>query len=163
MNILWRAPDTRVDPNRQIWAIEQLHRLGGVIYFPETSNFRPCGVGKNLVVHSHVWVGDKVILADGMKIQAFCFIPNGVTFEPGVFLGPRVTFTNDLLPPHDVFKETIVKEGAAIGAGAVIVCGVTIGKNALVGAGAVVTKDVPAGATVVGNPARILTKREAAE
>lgn len=146
-------------------ALGQLYLKGGKIYYPETSNFRPKSVGKNLVVHSHVWVGDEVELADDMKIQAFCFIPNGVKFERGVFLGPRVTFTNDHSPPYNEFRPTLVKEGAAIGAGAVIVCGVTIGKGAFVGAGAVVTRDVPDGATVVGNPARILPnkQREAAE
>lgn len=149
----------------QALALGQLYRQGGKIYYPETSNFRPAKVGKNLVIHSHVWVGDQVELADDMKIQAFCFIPNGVKFERGVFLGPRVTFTNDHAPPHDDFRPTLVKEGASIGAGAVIVCGVTIGKGALVGAGAVVTKDVPDGMTVVGNPARILPRKikEAAE
>jgi acetyltransferase-like isoleucine patch superfamily enzyme len=49
-----------------------------------------------------------------------------------------------------------VKKGASIGAGAVIVCGVTIGENAMVGAGAVVTKDIPDNVTVVGNPAKTI-------
>lgn len=157
---MWRAPETGVKDNLH-WAVEELHRKGGTIYFPETSNFRPKAVGRDVVVHSHVWVGDKVELADNMKIQAFCFIPNGVTFERGVFLGPRVTFTNDYNPPYDVFKETLIKEYAAIGAGAVIVCGVTIGRRSLVGAGAVVIKDVPDYAVVVGNPARIIRHTKA--
>lgn len=149
----------------QQMAIGSLLTQGGKIYYPETSNFRPKKVGKNIIVHSHVWVGDEVELADNMKIQAYCFIPNGVAFESGVFLGPRVTFTNDLYPPHDEFRPTLVKEDAAIGAGAIILCGVTIGRSALVGAGAVVTKDVPDWAIVAGNPARILPnkRREAAE
>lgn len=137
----------------------QLLQKGGKAYHLELSNFQPRSVGKNITVHSHIWVGDQVDLADDMKIQAFCFIPNGVKFERGVFLGPRTTFTNDLDPPNNVFGETLVKEGAAIGAGAVIVCGVTIGKFALIGAGAVVTKNVPDGEVWVGNPARFLKKR----
>ncbi len=143
-------------PRTQDEAIGQLLRLGGKIYYPEHSNFRPKFVGKNVVVHSHVWVGDDVELADDMKIQAFVFVPNGVSFERGVFLGPRVCFTNDRNPPYDEFLRTHVREYAAIGAGAVIVCGVTIGRKALVGAGAVVTKDVPDYAVVVGNPARVI-------
>lgn len=137
-------------------AVLEVVRGGGRIYLPETSNFQPAKVGLCLVIHSHVWVGDEVELADDMKIQAFAFIPNGVHFERGVFLGPRATFTNDLSPPRDIFKPTFVQEYAAIGAGAIILPGITIGRHALVGAGAVVTKDVPPHAVVVGNPARIV-------
>jgi acetyltransferase-like isoleucine patch superfamily enzyme len=49
---------------------------------------------------------------------------------------------------------TVIKKGASIGAGVVVVCGVTIGEGAMVGAGAVVTKDVAPHTLVVGNPAR---------
>lgn len=140
----------------QAEAVNQLHLSGGKIYLQHTSNFRPQFVGRNVTVHSHVWVGNDVIIADDMKIQAFAFIPNGVYFQRGVFVGPRVTFTNDMNPPHNEFMRTHVKEYAAIGAGAVICPGVTIGRKALVGAGSVVTKDVPDYAVVVGNPARIL-------
>lgn len=139
-------------------AVSLLRLKEGTIYLPETSNFQPKNVGMRVKVHSHVWVGDEVELADDMKIQAFVFVPNGVKFERGVFLGPRVTFTNDHTPPHGNFRATLVREGAAIGAGAVILPGVTIGRKALVGAGAVVTKDVPDGAVVVGNPARVVQK-----
>lgn len=137
-------------------AIAELVANGGKIYFPEHSNFRPRAVGHNVIVHSHVWIGDEIALADEMKVQAFAFIPNGVRFERSVFVGPRVTFTNDLNPPLGQFRPTIVQEGAAIGAGAVILCGVTIGRYALVGAGAVVVRDVPECAVVVGNPARVI-------
>jgi len=84
-----------------------------------------------------------------------------VTIEDEVFVGPRATFTNDLHPRavgEWSITPTLVKKGASIGAGAVIVCGVTIGEGAMVGAGAVVTKNVPPGATVVGNPARRVEK-----
>lgn len=147
----------------QVTAVGQVLAQGGKVYYPELSNFRPKKVGKNIIVHSHVWVGEDVELADDMKIQAFVFIPNGVSFERGVFLGPRATFTNDVAPPRDVFLKTHVKEEASIGAGAVIVCGVTIGRRALVGAGAVVVKDVPDNAIVVGNPARVLRILEDSE
>lgn len=140
-------------------ALGQLLQKGGKAYHLELSNFQPRSVGHRITVHSHIWVGDQVDLADDMKIQAFCFIPNGVKFERAVFLGPRVTFTNDVNPPHNAFKETLVKEYAAIGGGAIIVAGVTVGRHALVGAGAVVTKDIPDGEVWVGNPARFLKRR----
>jgi UDP-2-acetamido-3-amino-2,3-dideoxy-glucuronate N-acetyltransferase len=89
-----------------------------------------------------------------------------VTLEDGVFVGPHVCFTNDLAPraitPDGKLKTaddweitpTLVKYGASIGAGSVIVCSVTIGEFALIGAGSVVTRDVPPHAFVFGNPAR---------
>lgn len=147
--------------SKQEYAVELLRLKDGVIYLPETSNFQPKSVGMRLKVHSHVWVGDEVELTDDMKIQAFAFIPNGVKFGAGVFVGPRVTFTNDRNPPHNEFLRTIVGEHVAIGAGAVILPGVSIGKHALIGAGAVVTKDVPENSVVVGNPARIIQRRKA--
>ena len=86
--------------------------------------------------------------------------------ESGAFIGPHVCFTNDLYPravddngellTGDDWEivRTIVKKGAAIGANATIICGVTVGEGAMVGAGSVVTKDVPPRRLVRGNPAR---------
>ena len=124
------------------------------LYHPHLSNIGKGIKGKDVTVHSHVWIGDKVEVPDGCKIQAFAFIPNGVILNENVFIGPGVVFTNDKFPPNDEFKETIVKAGAAIGANATIICGVTIGRGAVVGAGSVVTKDVPDFTTVYGNPAK---------
>lgn len=154
------SPMFKTGLDRQLWAVEELRRKNGAIYYPELSNFRPKAVGERCTVHSHVWVGDDVALANDMKIQAFAFIPNGVVFEGGVFVGPRVTFCNDKVPPHNDFKPTLVKKGAAIGAGAVILPGITIGEWALIGAGSVVVHDVPDGEVWVGNPARLLKKSQ---
>jgi UDP-2-acetamido-3-amino-2,3-dideoxy-glucuronate N-acetyltransferase len=74
------------------------------------------------------------------------FVHERALVETDVFVGPQATFTNDLMPrsrqPFEL-SETMVQRGASIGAGAVILAGVTIGERAMVGAGAVVTKDVP--------------------
>ena len=74
-----------------------------------------------------------------------------------MFVGPQATFTNDMMPrsrqPFEL-RYTTVRRGASIGAGAVILPGITVGEGAMVGAGAVVTKDVPPSTIVVGNPAR---------
>jgi len=77
-----------------------------------------------------------------------------------VFLGPHMTFTNDMFPrafngDFKVYK-TNVKKGASIGAHATIICGITIGEYSMIGAGSVVTKDVPDHALVVGNPGKII-------
>ena len=126
---------------------------GTKIWHPELSNIGNCIIGANCIIHSHVWIGDGVVIGSNVRIQAFCYIPGGVTIEDDVFLGPRVTMTNDRYPPSPNLEKTLVKKGASIGAGAVILPGITIGENAIIGAGAVVTKDVPDGVTVYGNPA----------
>jgi UDP-2-acetamido-3-amino-2,3-dideoxy-glucuronate N-acetyltransferase len=120
-----------------------------------------CNIGKGVYVESHVRIGSRV------KIQNHTSIFEGVTLEDGVFIGPHVCFTNDMFPraitPDGRLKSaddwevtpTVVRYGASIGAGAVIICGVTIGTFALIGAGSVVTKDVPAHALAFGNPARL--------
>ena len=74
----------------------------------------------------------------------------------------NVSFTNDRYPraknPNWVLERTTIKQGASIGAGCTLLCGITIGENAMIGAGSVVTKDVPAGELWVGNPARFLRR-----
>lgn len=121
---------------------------------PELSNFGECSIGDDCVVHSHVWIGDKVVIGNSCKIQAFSFLPTGVYLGNNVFIGPRVTFTNDKRPPSGEWTMTIVSDNVSIGAGAIILPGVILGKGCKIGAGAVVTKSVPAGETWVGNPAK---------
>jgi len=118
-------------------------------------------LGKGAYVDFDVRIGDNV------KIQNRASIYHGVTLENGVFVGPHVVFTNDKLPrainPDGSLKSEddwelgriLVEEGASIGAGAIIVTDVTVGRFAMVGAGAVVTKDVPDYGLVYGNPARL--------
>lgn len=128
---------------------------------PEHSNNRAKSIGEGTVVHSHVWIGDDVTIGKNCKIQAFAFIPNGVTIQDNVFIGPAVTFTNDKNPstnPDWEQSNTIVEDGANIGANATILPGITLGAGCTIGAGSVVTKSVPPGETWVGNPAKKLTK-----
>lgn len=134
--------------------VKRIIQSGGVVYFPELSNIQSMNVGEHARIHSHVWIGDKVRIGHTVSIQAFAFIPNGVTIHDGVFIGPHVCFTNDPHPPSIQWKETIVESRVSIGANATILPGVRLGEGCKIGAGAVVTKDVPAGETWVGNPAR---------
>lgn len=123
-------------------------------------------IGKSCKLHRNVYVGKNVKIGNNVKIQNNNSIYPGVTLCDGVFVGTNVSFVNDRYPrairksdgkPVDAsdwkLEPTVVKEGASIGSGAVILCGVTIGEWAMVGCGAVVTKDVPPFTTVVGNPA----------
>jgi UDP-2-acetamido-3-amino-2,3-dideoxy-glucuronate N-acetyltransferase len=134
-------------------------RIGEDTIIRDFVNLYGCRIGNHCRIAAFVEIQRDVIIGDRCKIEAFAFIPSGVTIEDEVFVGPHATFTNDLHPRAVGDWEivpTVVKKGASIGAGAVIVCGVTIGEGATVGAGAVVTKDVPPGVTVVGNPARLV-------
>lgn len=128
-----------------------------MIWHPELSNIQS-EIPQSCTVHSHVWIGQDVPIGGGCKIQAFTFIPTGVSIGNNVFIGPRVTFTNDKYPPGE-WSKTIVEDFVSIGAGAIILPGITLGRGCMIGAGAVVTKSVPAGEVWVGNPARKLKSR----
>lgn len=119
-------------------------------------------IGKDAYIDAGVHVGARC------KIQNGVYLYHGVTVEDGVFLGPRATTTNDLTP-RAIFSDgrmrgssdfrvtkTRLCQGAAIGAGAILICGITVGKFAMVAAGAVVTKDVPPYGLMRGNPARLV-------
>jgi UDP-2-acetamido-3-amino-2,3-dideoxy-glucuronate N-acetyltransferase len=120
-------------------------------------------IGKKCTLGQNVNVANNVLIGDFVKIQNNVSVYEGVTLEDYVFCGPSMVFTNILLPKckypqrgAEFYTNTLVKEGASIGANATIVCGTTIGKHCLIGAGAVITKDVPDYALVVGNPGRII-------
>ncbi len=129
-----------------------------MIYKPALSNIG-IPIDDSCTIHSHVWIGEDVLMGKNVKIQAFAFIPNGVVIEDDVFIGPHVCFTNDpkmdIVPRGDFHPTaTLVKKGTRIGANASIRAGVTIGERAIIGMGAVVLNDVGDGETWFGNPAR---------
>ena len=117
-------------------------------------------IGDGSVVGSCCWVGRKCKIGAGVRLNHGCFIPHGTVLEDSVFLGPSVVLTDDRWPRAGNVGYTaeppVVREGASIGAGAVILPGVEIGRGAMIGAGAVVTRNVAAGETVCGQPARLL-------
>lgn len=115
---------------------------------------RDCNVCAHTLIESDVTIGDRVTIKSGV------FLWDGSRIGNDVFIGPNATFTNDKQPRSKVypklFPETVIEDGASIGANATILPGIRIGKNAMVGAGSVVTRDVPESALVVGNPARFV-------
>ncbi|NIN68719.1 MAG: N-acetyltransferase [Anaerolineae bacterium] len=125
-------------------------------------------VGANCIVGKGVYIDFDVIVGDNVKIQNGASIYHGVTLEEGVFVGPGACLTNDKYPrsitPAGKLKRDedwevdpiTVKYGASVGARAVILPGVMVGRFAMIGAGAVVTKDVPDHGLVQGNPARLV-------
>ena len=112
-----------------------------------------CSLGQN------VFVGNQVVIGNNCKIQNNVSVYDNVTLEDDVFCGPSMVFTNVYNPRSAVsrkneYRDTLVGQGATLGANCTIVCGVTIGRYAFIGAGAVVNKDVPDYALMVGVPAR---------
>lgn len=118
------------------------------------------GAGCNICDHTYIEGG--AVLGDRVTIKSGVYVWDGVSIEDDVFVGPQATFTNDRFPRSGqpfTLERTRICRGASVGAGAVILPGVTVGERAMVGAGAVVIDDVPAGCTVVGNPARVVRRR----
>ncbi len=146
-------------------------KLGKGVRIYGFTNLYGCESGDDVKIGTLVEIQKGAKIGNRCKISSHTFICEGVTLEDGVFIGHGVTFTNDLYPratnPDGSMQtdadwtcgKTLVKRNAAIGSGATLLCGITIGERATVGAGSVVTKDVPAGAVVAGNPARIMEPR----
>lgn len=146
------SPEARIGPGTRIWHQAQV-REGASIG-------ADCTLGKGVYIDRGVRVGDRV------KIENGAHLFHGCAVEDGVFIGPNAVLANDKYPraitPAGALKsdadwtegKVLVKYGASIGAGAVVLPDVTIGRWAMVGAGAVVVEDVPDHAVVAGNPAQ---------
>src|ERR1700751_2917927 len=131
-------------------------KLGRDVRIHGFVNLYGCEIGDETRIGTFVEVQKGAKIGARCKISSHTFICEGVTIESGVFVGHGVTFINDRYPravngggqlkteaDWDCQK-TVVKRGAAIGSGATLLGGITVGENAMVGAGSVVTKDVPA-------------------
>lgn len=149
------APDVKLGQNVTIYGFVNLYG---------------CHIGDDTKIGTFVEIQKGASIGQNCKISSHTFICEGVTVEDGVFIGHHVVFVNDKYPraltpdgrlqtDEDwTIKSTLVRSGASIGSGAIVLCGITIGEKAIVGAGSVVTKDVPPNVIVAGNPARILKR-----
>ena len=144
---------TNIGADTTIWALSHIMR-----------NVR---IGNNCNIGDHCFLESGVIVGNNVTIKNGNMLFEGVRLEDGVFVGPHVFFTNDLYPrsprlsqarkrysQKEWMEPTLIKHGASLGAGAVILAGITIGKFAMVGAGAIVTRNIQPYSLVVGNPAR---------
>jgi UDP-2-acetamido-3-amino-2,3-dideoxy-glucuronate N-acetyltransferase len=123
-------------------------------------------IGRGCIIGRGAYVGPGVVLGDNVKLQNYALVYEPARLEDAVFIGPSAVLTNDTYPrsvgvsgqmkrPADWHAEgVVVREGASVGARAVILAGVEVGRWALVAAGAVVTRDIPDFGLVAGCPAR---------
>lgn len=121
-------------------------------------------IGNNCNINAFCFIENEVVLGNNVTIKSGVYLWDGIKIDDNVFIGPNVTFTNDKYPrskqyPSN-FDKIIIKKGASVGAGSIILGGVTIGENALIGAGSVVTKNIPENELWVGNPAKFIRKVE---
>lgn len=121
-------------------------------------------IGENCNICSHCFIENKVVIGNNVTIKCGVQIWDGITIEDNVFVGPNVTFTNDIFPrsknSNFELKQTLIKKGASIGANATILPGLVIGENSFIAAGSVVTKNVAPGTLVAGVPAKFVKKLE---
>jgi acetyltransferase-like isoleucine patch superfamily enzyme len=147
-------PDVEIGPRTSVWHRAQV-RTGARI-------------GADCVIGRDAFIDEGVTLGDRVKVQNLALVYHGVTVEDGVFIGPNAILTNDRHPraitasgelarPDDwTVSPILVRHGASVGAGAVVVAGTTVGRFATIGAGGIVTRDVTDHALVAGSPARLI-------
>jgi UDP-2-acetamido-3-amino-2,3-dideoxy-glucuronate N-acetyltransferase len=143
-------------------------KLGKGVRIFGFTNLYGCEIGDDVKIGTFVEIQKGARIGARCKISSHTFICEGVELEDDVFVGHNVTFINDLFPRATNASgqlqteadwqcvPTRVQQGASVGSGATLLCGITVGPRAVIGAGSVVTRDVPADAVVAGNPARVL-------
>jgi acetyltransferase-like isoleucine patch superfamily enzyme len=143
-------------------------KLGRDVKLSKFINLYGCEIGDESKIGAFVEIQKNASIGKRCKISSHTFICEGVTIEDNVFIGHGVMFINDSYPRATAaggnlqteadwkVERTVIKEGASVGSGAIILSRVTVGENAIVGAGSVVTKDVPPNSIVAGNPAKVL-------
>lgn len=116
-------------------------------------------IGNHCNINCHTFIENKVVLGDHVTVKSGVYLWDGLEAEDHVFIGPNVTFVNNRYPrsgmPLDPYPVTQLGYGCSLGAGAIILDGLRIGRHALIAAGAVVTRDVPDHALIKGHPGRI--------
>lgn len=159
-------PGATVHPSADVSSSARLGAGTRVWHFAQVRE--GASLGEECILGKGAYVGEGVQIGNRVKVENNASIFAGSTLEDGVFIGPHACLANDRTPrainPDGRLKgaddwergTVLIRAGAALGAGAIVVPNVRIGRWALVGAGAVVVRDVPDYGLVLGNPARLV-------
>ncbi|MHA2062831.1 MAG: acyltransferase [Candidatus Thorarchaeota archaeon] len=138
------------------------------VFIPDLVNIYGCAIGADTTIGPFVEIQSDATIGKKCKISSHTFICSGVHIGNQVFVGHGVMFINDRSPracnPDGtkqtakdwILEETVIEDNVSIGSGAIVMCGVRLGRNCMIGAGAVVTKDVAPNTVVAGVPARLM-------
>ena len=136
-----------IGENTNIWQ--------NVVVLPNAIIGNNCNICANSLIENDVLIGSNVTVKCGV------FLWDGITIEDNVQVGPNVTFTNDKYPRAKVgfeVQKILIKKNASVGAGSIILGGITIGENSMIGAGSLVTKSIPSNELWLGSPAKFIRK-----
>ena len=151
-----------ISPELTLIAEQYLEKNPGIKIWSPCNIYPTAKIGCDVSIGMFSEIGHNVVIGNRVRIGAGCFIPENITIEDDVFIGPHTIFGNDKYPlsGKGAWPKTLVKQGARIGAGVCVLPGIVIGEGALVGMGSVVTKDVRPGEVWAGNPAKPLIGEE---
>jgi acetyltransferase-like isoleucine patch superfamily enzyme len=136
--------------------------LGADCFLADAAQVRErCRLGDRVVVGHGATIENDCVVGDDTKLQTGAYLTARSVVEDHVFLAPGVVTTNDPYiarteARHHAIRGPIIRRGARIGGGAILLPGITVGQEAVVAAGAVATRDVPAYMVVMGVPARVV-------
>ena len=142
----------------------------GTIIYSNVQIGKNFDCGHNVLIREHTKIGNNVYILPGTQIHSsvtigdnarvYGFISNRSVIEDNASVLGSLLHTYKEGKRGLIEEAPIVRKGAVVGMGALVIGGIEIGENSIVGAGAVVTKDVPPNKIVVGVPAKILRERE---
>lgn len=119
-------------------------------------------IGENCNINCHTFIENEVEIGNNSTIKSGVYLWDGIKIGNSVFIGPNVTFTNDKYPKSkkrpSSFQETIIEDFVSIGAGSIIMGGITLKKGCMIGAGSLVTKSVGENELWMGSPAILIRK-----
>lgn len=149
---LFRLYNLTDDPAERQYILSQL--LGGI---GQGSTIEPpfyCSYGRNIYLGDHVYLNYQCTICDNNEVRIGSHVMIGPVVQ--IYTAAHALQAEDRIRGREVAKPIIIEDNAWIGGAAVLLPGVTIGRNAVVGAGSVVTRAVPADTVVAGNPARVI-------